>query len=90
MQFEVNMKKHIFRSSTFYDYNMFLLMITKSCVYRRGKKRKAAWKDEADEDVLVKDVAANYKLVYYSTTTILLHYIQGRIQGAYSLKLASP
>jgi len=28
---------------------------------RRGKKRKAAWKDEADDDVLVKDVAANYK-----------------------------
>jgi len=28
---------------------------------RRGKKRKAAWKDEGDEQVLVKDVAANYK-----------------------------
>ena len=28
---------------------------------RRGKKRKAAWKDDADEKVLVKDVAANFK-----------------------------
>jgi len=28
---------------------------------RRGKKRKAAWRDKADEKVLVKDVAANFK-----------------------------
>ncbi|XP_023341141.1 U3 small nucleolar RNA-associated protein 18 homolog isoform X2 [Eurytemora carolleeae] len=30
-------------------------------LYLRGKKRKAAWKDDADEKVLVKDVAANFK-----------------------------
>ncbi len=27
----------------------------------RGKKRKAAWKDEADSDVRVKDVTKNFR-----------------------------
>jgi hypothetical protein len=42
-------------------------------VLQRGKKRKAAWKDEADSEVRVKDVAKTFRSGCFPGSALTLH-----------------